>query len=76
VSIAVLVVARALVLPTAAQARVIPVRSSIQAAVDTAGPGDGVLVPPGIYHENVLVSTERTSIVGLPGGGPRRDRRR
>jgi FtsP/CotA-like multicopper oxidase with cupredoxin domain len=50
-----------------AQARVIPVRSTVQAAVDGAKPGDVVLVPPGSYHENVLVSTDHISIVGLPG---------
>jgi parallel beta-helix repeat protein len=50
----------------AAQARVIPVRSTIQAAVDAAKPGDVVLVPGGTYHENVVVSTDGVSIVGLP----------
>ena len=57
-----------LLLPaTAAQARVIHVRSTIQQAVDAAQPGDVVLVPAGSYHENVVVSTDRISIVALPG---------
>lgn len=50
-----------------AQARVIPVRSTIQAAVDAAAPGDVVLVPAGVYHENVIVSTDGISIVAMPG---------
>jgi parallel beta-helix repeat protein len=52
--------------PTA-EARLIPVRSTIQAAVDAARPGDVVLVGPGIYHESVVVSTDGISIVGTPG---------
>ena len=52
---------------TTAQARMIPVHATIQAAVDTARPGDVVLVPAGSYHENVVVSTDAISIVGLPG---------
>jgi parallel beta-helix repeat protein len=52
---------------TAGQARVIPVRSTIQAAVDAARPGDVVLVPAGVYHENVVVWTDGISNVGLPG---------
>src|SRR5262245_52784238 len=52
---------------TAAQARVIPVRSTIQAAVDAARPGDVVLVPAGTYRENVAVSGDGISIVGRPG---------
>src|SRR6478609_454071 len=53
--------------PTAGQARVIPVRSTIQAALDAAQPGDVVLVPAGTYRENVVVATDGISIVGLPG---------
>jgi parallel beta-helix repeat protein len=52
---------------TAGQPRVIPVRSTIQAALDAAKPGDVVLVPAGTYSENVVVSTDGISIVGLPG---------
>src|SRR5262245_33195142 len=59
--------ALALVAAAPAQARTIPVRSTIQAAVDSARPGDVVLVPPGIYRENVVVSTDGLSIVGAPG---------
>ena len=49
------------------QARLIRVRTTIQAAVDTAKPGDVVLVPAGTYHENVVVSTDGVSLVGLTG---------
>jgi len=52
---------------TTAQARAIPVRSTIQAAVDAAGPGDVVLVPARTFHENVVVSRDGIAIVGLPG---------
>jgi uncharacterized protein YjlB len=52
---------------TTAQARVIPVRTTIQAAVDVARSGDVVLVPAGSYHENLVVSADGISIVGLPG---------
>jgi parallel beta-helix repeat protein len=52
---------------TAAQASVIPVRSTIQAAVSAAKPGDIVLVPAGTYHENVVISTDDISVIGLPG---------
>jgi parallel beta-helix repeat protein len=46
---------------------VIPVRSTIQEAVEAAQPGDVVLVGPGVYHENVVVSRDGISIVGTPG---------
>ena len=39
-------------------------RPSIQAAVDAAGPGDLVLVSPGVYHEAVLVLTPYVTIRG------------
>jgi parallel beta-helix repeat protein len=54
-------------LASTAQARSIIVSSTIQAAVDSAQPGDAVVVPAGRYHENVVVSTDGITIVGLPG---------
>jgi len=47
-----------------AYAEVIPVPTTIQAAVDAAQPGDTVLVPPGIYRENVRVAKDRITIQG------------
>jgi parallel beta-helix repeat protein len=52
--------------PTAA-AEDILVRLSIQAAVDTASPGDTVVVPPGRYHESVTIGKSGISIRGSRG---------
>ena len=38
---------------------------TIQGAVDKAKPGDMVLVSPGVYHEAVVVTTDRLVIRGL-----------
>ena len=38
---------------------------TIQGAVDKAKPGDLVLVSPGVYHEAVVVTTDRVVIRGL-----------
>jgi len=46
---------------------VIVVTTTIQAAVDAANPGDTVRVPPGIYHENVLVAKDNITIKGQSG---------
>jgi parallel beta-helix repeat protein len=44
----------------------IVVRTTIQAAVDAAQPGDTILVPPGTYRESVLVNKSDLTIVGTP----------
>jgi parallel beta-helix repeat protein len=49
---------------TGAQARVIVVTTTIQAAVDAASPGDIVSVRPGTYRENVLVAKPGITIEG------------
>src|SRR5688572_2805586 len=50
-----------------AQLNVIVVTTTIQAAVDAANPGDTVRVPPGTYHENVLVTKDNITIEGSAG---------
>ena len=52
--------------PSAA-AEDIVVRSSIQAAVDAADPGDTVVVPPGRYHESVTIAKSGITIRGSRG---------
>ena len=47
-----------------AEANIIPVIGSIQAAVDAANPGDVIVVPPGTYHETVTVLKDNISITG------------
>jgi parallel beta-helix repeat protein len=44
---------------------------SIQAAVDSAQPGDTVRVMPGTYHEEVLVKTESLTLQGVVQGEAR-----
>src|SRR5688572_10747589 len=50
-----------------AQTNVIVVSTTIQAAVDAVNPGDTVRVPPGTYHENVLVTKDNITIEGSAG---------
>ena len=50
-----------------AHSNIIVVTTSIQAAVDAASSGDTVRVPPGIYHENVLVTKDNITIEGSQG---------
>ncbi len=37
---------------------------SIQAAVDSASPGDTVLIKPGVYHQSVQIRTDRITLRG------------
>lgn len=52
------------VLPLPAGAATITVTTTIQAAVDAARPGDTIRVPPGLYRENVRVTTDNLTIRG------------
>jgi nitrous oxidase accessory protein len=71
-AVAVAVLAIALAQPaTAAQAQGQP--ASIAAAIEAARPGDTVVIPPGEYHESVVITKPLTLVgKGLPvidGGG-------
>jgi len=57
----------AIIRPVKAQANIVVVTTTIQAAVDAANPGDTVRVSPGIYHENVLVAKDNITIKGQSG---------
>jgi parallel beta-helix repeat protein len=50
-----------------AQSNIIVVTTTIQSAVDAANPGDMVRIPPGVYHENVLVTKDNVTIEGSAG---------
>jgi parallel beta-helix repeat protein len=56
------VVLAAAACPTSAAGAVVLVRSTIQAAVDQAKPGDVVLVPPRRYHESVVIAKSGIAI--------------
>jgi parallel beta-helix repeat protein len=51
----------------AAPGATIVVKTTIQAAVDAAQPGDTVRVPPGVYRENVSVTRSGLTITGSAG---------
>ena len=57
----------AIIQPVKAQANIVVVTTTIQAAVDAANPGATVRVPPGIYRENVLVAKNNITIKGQSG---------
>jgi parallel beta-helix repeat protein len=50
-----------------ANANVLTVTTTIQAAIDAAHPGDTVRVPAGIYRENVRVNKDGITIDAMPG---------
>jgi parallel beta-helix repeat protein len=50
-----------------AEAAVVVVSKSIQAAVDEAKPGDVIFVPPGTYRETVRVLKDGITILGAEG---------
>jgi parallel beta-helix repeat protein len=45
---------------------IIVVSTTIQAAIDAAQAGDTILVPPGVYRENVRVTQDNITIQGSP----------
>jgi parallel beta-helix repeat protein len=47
-----------------ARAEIVPVSTTIQAAVDAAKPGDIIVVPPGTYRETVTVEKDNITIIG------------
>jgi parallel beta-helix repeat protein len=53
--------------PMGTNENIIIVSTTIQAAVDAANPGDTVRVPPGTYHENILVTKDNITIEGSAG---------
>src|SRR6266498_4788542 len=57
----------AIIRPVKAQANIVVVTTTIQAAVNAAQPGDVVRVPPGIYRKNVLVEKDNITIKGQSG---------
>ena len=46
---------------------VVVVTSTIQAAVDAAHPGGTVVIPPGVYRESVVITTDRLTLRAAPG---------
>jgi parallel beta-helix repeat protein len=50
--------ATAVAAPATSHAKVVKVTTTIQAAINSASPGDTISVPPGTYHEGNLVVTQ------------------
>ena len=53
--------------PHDSQTITVQVDETIQAAVDRAHSGDTVLIPPGTYHERVVVDISGLTLHGVPG---------
>src|SRR5438067_4732195 len=66
-AVAALVASVAFALPAQASTIYVGPGQSIQAAVDSASPGDTIIVRPGVYRENVHINKDR---ITLKGSGP------
>jgi len=44
--------------------------TTLQKAVDAAGPGDTILIAPGVYHDQGVVVNKTVTIIGEEGSGP------
>ncbi len=57
--------------PRMPQTWVVRPGESIQAVLDRTGPGDTVLIEPGVYHEALVVETEHLTLRGISRDGER-----
>src|SRR2546423_8967925 len=63
-AVAALVASVAFALPAQARTIYVGPGQSIQSAVDSASPGDTIIVRPGVYRENVHINKDRITLKG------------